>query len=264
MGKRIRFLLGVLLSVASSFAFEDSDLDGVEDSKDRCPNTPILVLVDKYGCPLKEELKGKTRLYRGRFYLRIGGGFVKDESEERSYTSLSLAYSYKLLYTSLSLRYYTSSKLYSSGWGDASVFAGISKFITEKLYTLSGLRIKFPTGSDQYSSGKTYYTPSVVLDYIFGKYDVFTYVSYTFRNDDRLKDTFFISVGGGADVTKKLYLSLSYDISESALEDRYDSYVSLFSIYDLSKRFYISFNYSKGINDEATDHSVSARLGIRF
>lgn len=36
----------------------DSDGDGVMDSKDRCPNTPRGVKVDKYGCPLDSDGDG--------------------------------------------------------------------------------------------------------------------------------------------------------------------------------------------------------------
>lgn len=36
----------------------DSDGDGVPDDKDRCPNTPSGVKVDKYGCPLDSDKDG--------------------------------------------------------------------------------------------------------------------------------------------------------------------------------------------------------------
>ena len=37
---------------------EDGDSDGVEDSKDKCPNSPGGIPVDKNGCPLDEDLDG--------------------------------------------------------------------------------------------------------------------------------------------------------------------------------------------------------------
>ena len=249
----------ILLFTQLTFAFKDSDLDGVEDSVDRCPNTPILELVDETGCPLERK-----RWVRGKFYIRIGGGYIKDRAEERAYSSLSLAYSYKGLYTSFTTRYYLSSKVSDPGMGDSSLFLGYSRFLTESLYVLPGVRIKVPTGDKQFSDGKVDYTPSLVLDYLFGKADLFTYLSYTFRGDKRLKDTITASFGGGYDLTSKLYLSLSYDVSESAVRDSYNSYASLFAIYDISRRLYITLSYSKGLNSSATDHSLSGRLGIRF
>lgn len=37
---------------------KDSDLDGVSDAKDKCPDTPAGVAVDKYGCPLDSDNDG--------------------------------------------------------------------------------------------------------------------------------------------------------------------------------------------------------------
>ncbi|WP_457600119.1 transporter [Hydrogenivirga sp.] len=252
-------LVGLLSLVQVAFAFQDSDLDGVEDSRDRCPNTPILQLVDKYGCPLESK-----RGVRGKFYLRVGGGVLKDGSEERTFSLFSVAYSYKRFYTSFTTRYYLSSKLYDPGMGDSSLFLGYSGFVTDRLYILPGVRIKLPTGDSQYSDGKVDYTPSLVLDYILDGYDVFAYLSYTFRGDSALRDTFSYSVGAGYDFTRSLYVSLSYDLSQSAVRSGYNSYLSVFTLYDLTDGLYTTLSYSKGINEEATDHSLSVRLGIRF
>lgn len=38
--------------------FKDSDHDGVKDRKDKCPDTPLLVKVDKKGCPVDEDGDG--------------------------------------------------------------------------------------------------------------------------------------------------------------------------------------------------------------
>ncbi len=34
---------------------KDSDMDGIADKKDKCPNTPTGVMVDEYGCPLDRD-----------------------------------------------------------------------------------------------------------------------------------------------------------------------------------------------------------------
>ncbi len=253
------YLAGFLIFTHLSFAFQDSDLDGVEDSKDRCPDTPILQLVDRYGCPIE----GKHVL-RGKFYMRLGGGFLKDGKEERVFSLFSVAYSYRDFYTSFTTRYYLSSKLNNPGMGDSSLFVGYSRFITDRLYALPGVRIKIPTGESQYSDGKFDYTPSVVLDYLFDDLDAFLYLGYTFRGNRNLNDTLSTSVGGGYNITRRLYASLSYDLSESAVRDGYNSYLSFFSLYDINRNLYATLSYSRGINREATDHSLTVRLGIRF
>lgn len=41
----------VVLSSSAIPVPGDQDQDGVEDAVDRCPNTPIGLAVDAYGCP---------------------------------------------------------------------------------------------------------------------------------------------------------------------------------------------------------------------
>ncbi|MDA3947323.1 MAG: DUF3187 domain-containing protein, partial [Helicobacteraceae bacterium] len=52
-----KILLILLVASSSLFAYAyidiDSDLDGVEDRVDRCPNTPLSDLVDMSGCRKK-------------------------------------------------------------------------------------------------------------------------------------------------------------------------------------------------------------------
>ncbi len=259
MRKGIRIMLTTLFSSAVALAFQDSDLDGVEDTKDKCPNTPILVLVDEHGCPLESK-----RFLQGRFYLRMGGGYLKDEREERTYSLLSVAYSYKSLYISFTTRYYLSSKLYGSGMGDSLLFLGYSDFILPRLYTLSGLRLKLPTGDDPYSDGKVDITPSVVLDYLLDGYDLFLSLSYTLRGDERLRNTFSASIGAGYDLTSKVYTSVSLDTSQALSDGEYNYYISLFLLYDITEMFYGTLSYTKGLNKRATDQSATLKLGIRF
>lgn len=248
------FLLAVLVLQGVVFAFKDSDLDGVEDSVDRCPNTPILELVDSTGCPLR----------KGRFYLKIGGGFLKEGSRETLYSTASVAYSYKSVYLSLTGRYYIYDSRRDPDLGDTTLFAGYSKFLGERLHLFPGLRISLPTGSKSYSSDGVDLTPSVVVDLFFDRFDLFLYSGYTFRGNSNFKDTFSLSLGGGYNLTEDLYTSLSYDVYESPVRSGTNRYISLFTLYDISYYYYLTLTYSRGINKEATDHTVTIRLGIRF
>jgi outer membrane protein OmpA-like peptidoglycan-associated protein len=48
-------------SVGLTFNFgkkKDADMDGISDSRDKCPNTPANVAVDKVGCPLDKDADG--------------------------------------------------------------------------------------------------------------------------------------------------------------------------------------------------------------
>jgi len=48
-------LLGIVLTLCGD---KDSDKDGVKDKKDKCPNTPLGVVVDANGCPLDGDGDG--------------------------------------------------------------------------------------------------------------------------------------------------------------------------------------------------------------
>jgi len=54
-----RVLLLLILIVFNLYGYTDTDLDGVDDSIDKCPNTPFTDLVDKNGCSIKSLVKNK-------------------------------------------------------------------------------------------------------------------------------------------------------------------------------------------------------------
>jgi hypothetical protein len=248
-----KVFLPVLALAGFSFGFKDSDLDGVEDSKDRCPGTPILVLVDEYGCPIERP--------KGRLYLRVGVNFLSDGPESRAATVTSLAYYYNRFYMSLTTRYYFYSRLYGSGMGDTTIY-GSYRIPLRNLYLIPGLRLRIPTGSEPFTDGDVHLTPSAILDLFFNSFDLFLYASYTFRTVK--KNTYTLSVGGGYDITRKTYVSLSYDTAESTTGSGNLNYLSLFILRDISGSLYTTLSYSYGLNSRAVDHSLTLRVGIRF
>lgn len=52
------FLISTLGLTYSMLGYHDSDIDGVEDSKDMCTGTPIGVKVDEFGCPVDTDKDG--------------------------------------------------------------------------------------------------------------------------------------------------------------------------------------------------------------
>ncbi|MDQ7039014.1 MAG: hypothetical protein Q9N26_07455 [Aquificota bacterium] len=243
----------VLLLTALSFAFKDSDLDGVEDSKDRCPGTPILVLVDRYGCPIERP--------KGRFYLRLGASFVSSGDERRASAITSVAYYYNRFYISATTRYYFYSRLYDSGMGDTTLY-GSYRIPLKNLYVIPGLRVRLPTGERPFSDGDVHLTPSAIFDLLFDSFNLFLYAGYTFRSLRR--NTYALSVGGGYDITRKTYVSLSYDTAESVTGGGNLNYITLFLLRDITRSLYTTLSYSYGLNRRSVDHSLTVRLGVRF
>jgi len=47
----------------------DLDFDGIEDSKDYCPKTPLLAIVDKHGCEIHKKLPFNYNIEIGENYI---------------------------------------------------------------------------------------------------------------------------------------------------------------------------------------------------
>ncbi len=250
--------LAFLLFLGMVFGFQDSDLDGVDDSVDRCPNTPFFAIVDRYGCPIKELIPER----KIKFYLRLGFSHSKDKNFEANNTNISLAFSLKQWYASLTSRYYTYINGIGSGLGRTSVYVSYRKSF-KKIFLYPGIRVILPTASDNISSDYTDIVPSLYADYFFGNSDIFFYIERNFKGNPSLKDTWSFSAGYGYSF-ENLYSSFSLDFVESSLKNTYGTYANIFLIYDITEHLYLTLNFSKGMGGNAVDRSISIKVGIKF
>jgi len=253
-----------LVLLGSAWGFQDSDLDGVPDEVDKCPNTPFFAIVDRWGCPVEKEYRDifeRGPRKKVRYYLKVGFSHSKDDDYESNLWTTSVAVSRKPYYFSITARYYAYLPYPpTSGFGDASLYASYRKTFSRVL-SVFGFRLKVPTGRKGISTRRVSYTPTLFLDYFSTSgWDAFLYASYTFRAG---KDTAFFSPGAGYEFTEKLYASLSFDLSESK-KGYYNHYLTLFLIYNFTRRVYLTSTLSKGLSPYATDRSLSLKLGFRF
>ncbi len=239
-------ILVILIFQINSYAFIDEDLDGVDDTVDKCPNTPFDKLVNQYGCPLEEKR------YKGDFYLKIGGGFIDYSSDSTYFSIVSIAYSYKEFYFSVSPTFY----LNNSENGDVYLYGSYSKFF-KNLFINLGFTTQIPTDSSGISI-----TPSITLDYFHKKFDYFVYYSYTIGNNSNLGDRQEFSLGSGYQLNERFYINgaLNFVFNGSST----DSYLSIFSILDLNQNYFLSFSYNHGINTDRFNYSFLTKLGIKF
>ena len=250
MNKRsVWIFLCLFMLVGISYSFTDSDLDGVDDSVDQCPDTPFDQLVGKNGCPINEE--------KGQFYLKIGGSFTKDSQYKNLLTSVSLAYSYKNWYFSLLTNYY----LYDSisdetGFGDSYIYGSYS-FDFYPLYITAGLTVGIPTGGDNLGTGSTNLTPSFTADYILDHIDIFLSYGFVFRGENS-ENIQTISIGAGYQLENS-YINGSFDVDSEK-----GKYVSFFILQNITEKYYLTLDYSYGLNKNATKHFGSLNLGVRF
>ncbi len=237
----------------SAIAFTDSDFDGVEDSIDRCPDTPFDVLVDQYGCPIENEEQSS-----GWFSAKVGGSYYTDEEDETSYASVYLSYGYKSWYFSLSSNYYIYDSFYKKGGMGSSYISGSYTFSTENLDITPGLTIKIPTAKKEFGSKNVDLLPSIDADFYIGNFDIFAYYGLIFRG--RSSDNqYSASVGAGYQFNDSIYLSGSYDFDEDN-----SKYLSAFSVFDITDKYFLTLSYSYGLNKKAIDNYFSSQFGVRF
>ena len=82
-------ILILLLCSITLFAYTDSDMDGVADKNDLCPNTPLTELVDLSGCTIKNLVSPHN------FDIVIGESYSRNKTISIRNSSLQLDYYYK-------------------------------------------------------------------------------------------------------------------------------------------------------------------------
>ena len=274
--KKLVFL--VLISVISLFAYVDSDLDGVEDSLDRCPNSAMTDIVDIQGCPVKSLVS--------QYHFDIIAGVSYDEETDISFVdkfsrtteSLQIDYYYKNFSLQMLTSYYQSSTSFDgnlsdvddSGMNDTTLAAYYQTLLTPSLAVRFGAGVILPTFNSSLNNEATDYLASINLSYGLGKASLFAGYTYTMINDDdvdfiKYQDTNAFSGGLGYYLTPKLYTSLSYFQSDSIYKDVDDTKsVSAYLFYSLSQNWFTTLAYTKGLSDPTSDNSLALRVGYYF
>lgn len=118
----LKIFLLFLLFQSLTYAYIDSDFDGVSDSIDACPNTPFSDLVDAKGCSVKKVALAKEVAHLS---LIIGSNYstytsTKNQTKTLS-QSLELDYEIKKIKLQLSLAHYNTSNTPYSRYNDSSL-----------------------------------------------------------------------------------------------------------------------------------------------
>jgi len=268
--RRITFLL-IAISIAV-YAYEDSDLDGVEDAYDQCPNTLLSELVDLSGCTIQSLMS-----YH-HFDIVIGGSFSQldyrtNELTDTYNTELQMDYYYKNFSLQAVVSYFSSdSETYSnSGLNDS--FLGLYY----QWIPLSALKFRLGTGLiiPTYDSGlgneALDYMMSVDVSYAIGDFTLLGRYGYTLINDSDIEDvatyqnTHALNAGVGLNLSSRLYSSVSYYHSDSiytnveALEN-----ISLYTFYSFDSHWFGIANYAYGLSDSTSNHYLSLKIGYYF
>ncbi len=278
--KQLFFLL-IFFLTTSVFGFSDSDLDGVDDTIDKCPNTPFMDIVDLGGCTKKSLISPHHYdiivglSYSGADYANI------DRSDTFS-TSLQADYYYKEFSMQVSTSYYTTkgdtytqSGLYDTFVGTSYRFTPIKEF---SFYVGAGVLL--PTYETDLNNNNTDYKASASLNYYIRDLNLFAGYSYTFVGDEDVsivdtngnvlatylyQNTSSFNGGVGYYMSTKLYMSVSYYIADSIYTnvERIKS-TSLYGYYSINSNWFATFSYSRGLSESATDNYISLRFGYYF
>ncbi|WP_457744912.1 DUF3187 domain-containing protein [Sulfurimonas sp.] len=279
MNKLLLLLLSSFLAT-SLFAYSDSDMDGVSDALDKCPNTPLTDLVNISGCPIKSLSVSKKSMSHADIIVGAnysGSNFSSLNPSDTYGASLQVDYYYGnfSLQASTSVYQTNSSGYNENGLNDSFVGAAYNIKPTKSFTLRLGAGAILPTYNSSLNNNKTDYTASLSLNYLLlQKVNIFGGYSYTMINDTdvvdannnyRYQDTNAYSAGVGYYFTSKFYMSGAYNLSNSIYVNVADiKTASTYGYYSINKNLFLTFSYAYGLSDTASQNAFSIKIGRYF
>jgi len=267
--KRSCFVL--LLASASLFGYTDSDMDGVEDSLDECPQTPFTDLVDIHGCSISTPSVIHYDLIMDEEYSQIN--YASQQYSDTLTTSFEADLYIKNWRLQGLASYYSADSADTSptGWNDTLINIFYRVTPTEKLTLTPGFGVVIPTYKSGYHNEAVDYTALVDFQYridstkyLFGGY------SYTWVNDKDVtqaayQNTQGFQLGMGYSLTPKSTVSLSYNQNDTIYQNvKTVQTVSAGYTQTINAHWLAGVNYSYGLSDSASDHSVIVGLKYHY
>jgi len=286
--KLIKISLVTISLISSIYAFQDQDLDGIEDKYDICPNTPFDAKVDKYGCSLTPQ---KTKKMSDKHLTLIVGTTLRQDDRYDDDDSLNFYANYQFSNWNIALsntRSMTSTDYnedYVNNDNDIYVSLGYTTYMPSTLLKFS-IGTKITSNSDNDSSTKRYpfdsyndneksqdrdndYFAAINLNhFLTKKQDVFIYYSYTNSGDSEsynYEDYSSFSIGSGYQVTPAFYSALSYNYTGSIYQDgEAQENIAWYNSYNFNKNFFVTGTYSYALDDYSYQNSYTISIGARF
>ena len=278
--KQLFFILFIGLIGANLYAYTDSDLDGVEDSKDKCPNTPLTDLVDINGCSKKSLVSNH------HFDIILGASYFDSDSRTVNTTNtVSTSVQFDYYYKNFSLQTYTSyfntsgNNFSDNGFYDSFIGVAYRFWLSKNFQARVGTGAILPTYDTSLNNNNTDYSATLNLSYRIKKFNIFVGYRYTLINDDNViitdasgnqrtiayQNTNSFSAGIGYYINSKLYTSLAYNQSNSIYKNNDDlQTANIYGFYSINKHWFTTLSYSKGLSKSATKNYISLRLGYYF
>lgn len=265
-------ILCLILAGAQALAYTDSDMDGVEDAYDKCPQTSFSDLVNLDGCPISSTQR------EAHYDLMLGVGYSQmnyntQESADTITKTLQADYYYKKWWLQLLLSHYKSSTSYSSdsGMDDTNINLYYKLTPSEKLSLNIGAGVVLPTYKSGYDNEATDYAVSLDLKYFMTnrKYLLGGYRSTLVMDRDvatvLYQNTSSFYLGAGYSATSKLSLNTSYSQSQSIYKgtQAFEN-IGVSGFYQIDSNWFTTANYQYGLSDSTSKHNISLQLGYYF
>jgi rhodanese-related sulfurtransferase len=209
----LRFVQLFVLVSTMLFAYSDSDIDGVDDSIDLCPNTDFDILVDENGCP-------QSKYFPGKIIFQIGSDTSFNEIDE-TISNLNIYTNYMIKEWNFSIsnsNYQVTNLANDMTDNDLFLTAGYT-FVKDNIRTRFSLGTKFDLSSRDSSDEErdNDYYASMNIEYFFKeKQNVFFYYSYTISGDsDKIDYSNFQSISA-----KQAYSLMQEDNNVTLLDVR--------------------------------------------
>ncbi|HEX5670445.1 MAG TPA: DUF3187 domain-containing protein [Sulfuricurvum sp.] len=267
-----RILPILFVSVLRVFAL-DNDLDGVDNTLDKCNKTPFGDLVDEFGCSTKT-------LFTDTAYDIIVGANYSDTNYNTLEKANTLATTLQAdvyrgnMSAQISSSYYRSDETNTSdsGWNDTQLGLYIKTKPFSSLTLQPGFGVILPTYKSGYDNEAIDLFGSINAQYDLNEhYHVFGGFTYTFVNDKSIpntvqyQNTSAFTAGVGYATSNNGFINGAYTQSKSIYTgvETFKT-LSLNGMIPLDKHWFLLGNYRYGLSDSTSDNEIAVRIGYYF
>lgn len=265
-------LFTLYLTTMICVAYTDGDMDGVEDSYDKCPQTPLIDLVDYEGCSIGKTSK---EIY---FSTIFGVGYSQmNYSSQQSADTLN---SYIQANIYFDRWYFQGAASYYRSDTQTDIEKGVNDTILNIFYKFLhtndislnlGFGAVVPTYKSGYNNEAADYKGLINFEYYVNEKNyLFSDYSYAWINDRDLpmlkyQDTQSFNIGMGYIQNSDITYNVSYSNSDSIYKNiKTIQTLGVGCSLDVDLNRFVSIYYDYGLSSSASNHSVAIYAGYRF
>lgn len=261
-----------LSTLSFCMAYVDNDMDGVEDTHDKCPQTPISDLVNYEGCSLKNsEKKIFYDIIFGSRYSQMNYSSLQNEDTITSYIQADI-YFEKWYFQGVASRYGSDTQMGDKkGWDDTLLNLFYKLLANQCLSLNIGGGLMIPTYESGLKNEELDYRAEINLkynmnenSYLFGSY-AYAWINDRDLNLIRYKNTNSFNIGVGYIQNSNASYSIAYGNSDSIYKNiKAIQTLEISYSLDIDSNWFIGVHYDHGLSSSASDNSIGGYIGYYF